>query len=192
MKNTIIKAPSADKTSISDFFYYSNRVSSGNKFTLSHFTPDKSDYQTWMAYLRSQNIAYNTTELIAAIRRYGYVGTKSFLLSNPPLTEDNTYQIVEWEGEVFLVNKANSRESLKISNSTNKAIKANIPPTLAARMRGVEAPPAEPTRRERPTAAAAAHATQEPGVRRRGRPAGGTATPAPPANAEALAAALMV
>jgi hypothetical protein len=39
-------------------------------------------------------------------------------------------------------------------------------------MRGVEAPPAEPTRRERPTAAAAP-TTQEPGVRRRGRPAGG-------------------
>jgi hypothetical protein len=188
-KNTILRVPSADKTSISDFLYYSNRASSGNKFTLSHFTPDKSDYQTWMAYLRSQNIAYNTTELIAAIRRYGYVGTKSFLLSNPPLTEDNTYQIVEWEGEVFLVNKANSRESLKISNSTNKAIKANIPPTLAARMRGVEAPPAEPTRRERPTAAAAAPATQEPGVRRPGRPAGRTAAPAAPVNAAELTAA---
>jgi hypothetical protein len=55
-------------------------------------------------------------------------------------------------------------------------------------MRGVEAPPAEPTRRERPTAAAAP-ATQEPGVRRPGRPAGRTAAPAAPVNAEALTAA---
>lgn len=183
-KNTIIRVPSADKISINDFSYYVNR---GNKFTLNFFTPDKSDYQIWMAYLRSQNIAYNTTDLIAAIGRYRFSGIRNFLLSNPPLTEDNTYQIVEWEGEVFLVNKANSRESLKLSNATYKALKANIPPALAARMRGVEAPPAEPTRRGRPTAAAAA--AQEPGVRRRGRPAGGTAAPATPVNAEALAAA---
>lgn len=184
-KNTILKVPSANKTSLNNMAVYRD---GGNRFTLSSFTPDKSDYQTWMAYLRSQNIAYNTTELLETIQ-YRSTGNRSFLLSNPPLTEDNTYQIVEWEGEIFLVNKANSRESLKISNNTDKAIKANIPPTLAARMRGVEAPPAEPTRRERPTAAAAAPATQEPGVRRRGRPAGGTAAPAPPANAEALAAA---
>jgi hypothetical protein len=184
-KNTIIKAPSADKTSINNILVYRD---GGNKFTLSRLTPDKSDYQTWMAYFRSQNIAYNTTELLGTIQ-YRSTYNRSFLLSNPPLTEDNTYQIVEWEGEVFLVNKANSRESLKISNNTDKAIKANIPPTLAARMRGVEAPPAEPTRRERPAAAAAAPATQQPGVRRRGRPAGGTAAPAAPVNAEALTAA---
>lgn len=184
-KNTIIKVPSVNKLNISGISTYINR---GNKFTLSSFSPDKSDYQTWMAYLRSQNIAYNTTDLIAAIGRYRFSGIRSFLLSNPPLTEDNTYQIVEWEGEVFLVNKANSRESLKISNATDKALKANIPPALAARMRGVEAPPAEPTRRERPTAATAP-ATQEPGVRRPGRPAGRTAAPAAPVNAEALTAA---
>lgn len=166
-KNTIIKVPSVNKLDISGISTYIDR---GNKFTLSSFTPDKSDYQTWMAYFRSQNIAYNTTDLLATVGRYRSSGTKNFLLSNPPLTEDNTYQIVEWEGEVFLVNKANSRESLKLSNATNKALKANIPPSLAARMRGVEAPPAEPTRRR---TAAAAPATQEPGVRRRGRPAGG-------------------
>ena len=175
-KNTIIRVPSADKIEINDFYYYANR---GNKFTTTGFSPDKSDYQTWIAYLRSQNIAYNTTELLAAVGRYRSSGTRNFLLSNPPLTEDNTYQIVEWEGEVFLVNKANSRESLKLSNATDKALKANISPALAARMRGVEAPPAEPTRRGRTTPAdlgageRVAAATQEPGVRRRGRPAGG-------------------
>lgn len=184
-KNTILRVPSVNKLDTSGISTCINR---GNKFTFSSLTPDKSDYQTWMAYLRSQNIAYNTTDLIAVVGRYRSSGTRNFLLSNPPLTEDNTYQIVEWEGEVFLVNKANSRESLKLSNATNKALKANISPALAARMRGVEAPPAEPTRRGRPTAAAAP-ATQEPGVRRRGRPAGGTAAPATPVNAEALAAA---
>ena len=184
-KNIILRVPSVNKLDISGISTYINR---GNKFTLNSFSPDKSDYQTWIAYLRSQNIAYNTTDLIAAVGRYRSSGTRNFLLSNPPLTEDNTYQIVEWEGEVFLVNKANSRESLKLSNATDKALKANIPPALAARMRGVEAPPAEPTRRERPTAATAP-ATQEPGVRRPGRPAGRTAAPATTVNAEALTAA---
>ena len=129
----------------------------------------RADLNSWKAffeYLRSQNLAYDTNQLLSKLSTSYYTGEK-FAKADPPLTEDNLYKIVEYEGVVYLVNKTNSRESKKISPQSNKVIKANIPPNLAARMLGVE-PPARP-------AAAAGRRGRTAGTTRQTEP---TAAPA--------------
>jgi hypothetical protein len=129
----------------------------------------RADLESWRAffeYLRSQNLAYNTNQLLGMFRNTYYTGER-FAKANPPLTEDNLYKIVEYEGVVYLVNRTNSRESRKISPNSGKLIKASIAPNLAARMLGVE-PPARP-------AAAAGRRGRTAGTTRQAEP---TAAPA--------------
>jgi len=121
--------------------YYENQWLDTGRFA----GPSRADLNSWKAffeYLRSQNLAYDTNQLLNRFRYTYYIG-ENFAKADPPLTEDNIYKIVEYEGVVYLVNKTNSRESKKISSNSGKLIKANIPPNLAARMLGVE-PPARP------------------------------------------------
>jgi hypothetical protein len=130
-------------------------------------TNSTESWKAYFDYLRSQNIAYNTRELENILSYSGgyYTGNK-FAKANPPLSESNSYKIVEYEGVVYLVNRTNSRESKKISPKSGKLIKASINPRLAAQLLGTPLPTATPT------------AT----TGRRERPAGGTrqTAPAPP------------
>ena len=122
--------------------------------------------ESWKAYfdyLRSQNIAYDTRELETILSDSYYTGGK-FAKANPPLSESNSYKIVEYEGTIYLVNKNNSRESKKISDNTGKLIKASINPRVAAQLLGTPLPAATPTI-----------------TSRRGRPAGTTTQPTPTA-----------
>jgi len=122
-----------------------------------------SSYDGWknyFEYLRSLDLAYNTNQLENIFRNPYYAG-ENFAKAGPPLTEDNIYKIVEYEGVVYLVNKNNPRESKKISPNSGKLIKASIPPNLAARMLGTAAPTTPTT------------------TGRRGRPTGGTTQPTP-------------
>ena len=127
---------------------------------------DLNSWKAFFKYLRDQNLAYNTDQLLGKFRNTYYTGEK-FAKANPPLTEDNLYKLVEYEGIVYFVNKTNPKESKKVSPSSGKLIKASIAPNLAARMLGVE-PPA------RPAAAAG----------RRGRAAGAARQQAPAAPAQ--------
>jgi len=119
-------------------------------------------WKVFFEYLRSQNLAYNTNQLLDVLQSTYYTGER-FAKANPPLTEDNIYKIVEYEGVVYLVNKANSRESRKISPNSGKVIRVSIAPNLAARMLGVE-PPARP-------AAAAGRRGRTAGTTRQAEPA---------------------
>lgn len=103
-------------------------------------------WRTYFEYLRSQNLSYDSNQLIAIASRpyYSGAGGETFLRANPPLSEDNIYKVVEFEGTLYLVNKNNPRESKKILSS-GKLGKANINPRLAASMLGTTPPPA-PTR----------------------------------------------
>jgi hypothetical protein len=118
-------------------------------------------WKAYFDYLRSQNLAYDTRELETIFSNTYYTGTK-FAKANPPLSESNSYKIVEYEGTIYLLNKNNSRESKKISPNTGKLIKASINPRVAAQLLGTPLPAATPTT-----------------TGRRGRPAGATTQPAP-------------
>ena len=119
-------------------------------------------WKAYFDYLRSQNLAYDTRELETVLNDSYYTGAK-FAKANPPLSESNSYKIVEYEGTIYLLNKNNSRESRKISPNTGKLIKASINPRVAAQLLGTPLPAATPTTT----------------TGRRGRPAGATAQPAP-------------
>jgi hypothetical protein len=153
-----------DKSSVP--YYYKNNGGQGvNKVATQEI------WSEYFNYLRSQNIAYDTNQLLSTLRN-GYYTGENFIKANPPLTEDNIYKIVEYEGVVYLVNKTNPRESKQISPQTNKVIKANIPPNTAARMLGTPVAQARPAV---PAAAGAGQAVAAPlGRRGRGRPVGTT------------------
>ena len=127
---------------------------------------DKNMWKGYFDYLRSQNIAYNTNDLIARIQD-DWRGGEKFALANPPLTADNPYTIKQYEGVIYLVNRDNPQESRKISNVSNRVIKANLKPQQVAQILGIQ-PPAAPAA---PAAAAG----------RRGRPADGAARQQAPA-----------
>ena len=102
--------------------------------------------ESWKAYfdyLRSQNLAYSTPQLVALMNAYPYGGAK-FAKADPPLTEDNIYKVAEYEGTIYLVNKNNPRESKKISSSSDRLIKASIPPRVAAQLLGTPLPASTP------------------------------------------------
>jgi len=122
---------------------------------------NESSWKAYFDYLRSQNLAYNTREL-ETLANNSYFGGTKFAKANPPLTEDNIYKIVEYEGTIYLVNKNNPRESKKVSSSSERLIRASISPTLAAQLLGTPQPTA-------------------PASRRRGRTAGTTRQQAPAA-----------
>jgi hypothetical protein len=109
----------------------------------SHGSNSTESWKAYFDYLRSQNLAYNTSELENMLRDGYYTGVK-FAKANPPLSEDNSYKIAEYEGSVYLVNKNNPRESKKISPQTAKLIRANITPRVAAQMLGVPVAQAAP------------------------------------------------
>jgi hypothetical protein len=104
---------------------------------------------SFIAYLRATGQAYNTEQLVNTIknsREWNRSGdtVKSFIANNPPVTADNRYTPVEYEGQYLLLNRNSPRESLGISSNTGKLIKANIPASLATRiLRTIQ--PTEPT-----------------------------------------------
>jgi hypothetical protein len=116
---------------------------------------------SFIAYLRATGQAYNTDQLVNTIknsREWNRSGNtvKAFIANNPPVTADNRYTPVEYEGQYLLVNRDSPRESLGISSNTGKLVKAAIPASLATRiLRNIQ--PVEP-------AAPAVEPTVEPAV----------------------------
>jgi len=103
---------------------------------------------SFIAYLRATGQAYNTDQLINTIknsREWNRSGNtvKAFIANNPPVTADNRYTPVEYEGQYLLLNRNSPRESLGISSNTGKLVKAAIPASLATRiLRSIQ--PVEP------------------------------------------------
>ena len=128
-------------------------------------------WQSYFTYLRSINRSYNSNELLRILKTDTYgargkVAKKAFIRANPPITDDSTYRPVMNGDTALLVNLQNPRESFKISDTSGKLLKANVPSSLARQLTG----------QGQPAAAAAA-----PAAGRRGRPAGQPNAPQPAA-----------
>jgi hypothetical protein len=136
---------------------------------------DEGAFRAYFNWMRNENKVYESGELIRYWKStYGnQQAKKDWFRAQPPLSPTDRYAIATGANDInYLINKANPRESLKLSDS-GKLVKANIPTAMARQLTG--ATPDDAT----PVAAAAA-------TGRRGRPAG--VANAPRAAAPAAAA----
>jgi hypothetical protein len=111
-------------------------------------------WSEYFNYLRSQNLAYDSTQLLPLASSQYYAGSK-FLAANPPLTADNTYKPVQYEGTWYIINQNNPSESKKLSPQTGNLLRANLTPAKVSTILGTR-PPAGAVRGTRTPAAAAA------------------------------------
>ena len=111
-------------------------------------------WSEYFNYLRSQNLAYNSAQLLALASSQYYAGEK-FLAANPPLTADNIYRPAQYEGTWYIINQNNPSESRKLSPQTGNLLKANLTPAKVSTILGTR-PPAGAVRGTRTPAAAAA------------------------------------
>jgi len=96
-------------------------------------------WSEYFAYLRSQNLAYNSSQLLPLAGSQYYAGAK-FLAANPPLTADNPYTPAQYEGTWYLVNQNNPSESRKVSPQTGNLLKANLNPAKVSIILGTRPP----------------------------------------------------
>ena len=129
---------------------------------------DEGAWRSYFNYLRNENIVYEGNQLQQWFRGgYSVNAKKAWFRSQPPMSPTDRYAVaIGANGINYVVNKANPRESLKLSDS-GKLVKANIPTALARQLIG--ATPDEAT----PVVGQAA----APVGTRRGRPAGVPNTP---------------
>jgi hypothetical protein len=126
---------------------------------------DEGAWRAYFTYLRNENTFYDGSRL-AQWFRSAYVNSESrkgWFNAQPPLAPTDQYATAVYNNQYFVINKANPRESLRLSD-TGKLVKANILPAVARQLLGGTTAPDEPT----PAAAATG---------RRGRPAGVPNTP---------------
>jgi len=126
---------------------------------------DEASWKAYFAYLRNENKVYSGEELVRIWKNSGNTESrKAWFRAQPPFSPTDQYApVIGGNGVFYMVNKANPRESFKLSDSTSKLVKANIPPAMARQL--TTATPDEAT-----PVAVAPQAT--PGAPRRGRPAG--------------------
>jgi hypothetical protein len=120
---------------------------------------------SYFNYLRQTNKSFNDNELLEILRSAVNIESKRvFARNNPPVNADNRYRVVEREGNVYVVNTQNPRESLMLSSSRNNLKQASISTPLAAQLLGRQ-PQQAPGQ-------AVAQANDAVRAARRGRPAG--------------------
>lgn len=96
-------------------------------------------WSEYFNYLRSQNLAYDSTQLLSLTSSPYYAGAK-FLAANPPLTVDNIYKPAQYEGTWYLVNSNDPSESRKISPTSGNIVKAKLNARTAAAILGTTPP----------------------------------------------------
>jgi hypothetical protein len=122
---------------------------------------DNEMIQSYFAYLRQINKAFNDNELLSIMRSSGFASgptKKAFIQNNPPVDANNVYKAVMNGDDALLINTQNPKQSFMLSSSRNNLKQANISSALAAQLLGQQQAPAQP-----------AAGDQTP---RRGRPAG--------------------
>ena len=129
---------------------------------------DEGAWRSYFDYLRSENKFYEGSRLQQWFRQsQGYDNSKkAWFKAQPPLSPTDQYAIAVTNDNYYVVNKANPRESLKLSDSS-KLTKANIPASMAAQL--LRATPTAAAQEEPAAATPQAPADQ---IARRGRPAG--------------------
>jgi len=132
---------------------------------------DEGAWRAYFTYLRNENKFYEGSRL-AQWFRGSYTNNecrKAWFKAQPPLSPTDQYAVAVTAANYYLVNKANPRESLKLSDS-GKLVKANIPSALARQLLGTTQTQATPTA---PAAQfGAGQAVAAPLRTGRGRPAG--------------------
>jgi hypothetical protein len=129
------------------------------------------DYRAYFNWMRNENKVYESELVIRTWRNiWGGLDTKKdWFKAQPPFSPTDQYApAVSADGTCYLVNKQNSRESLKLSDS-GKLVKANIPTAVARQL--TNATPDQATPAVVAAATPAANAAT-PAAGRRGRPAG--------------------
>ena len=122
---------------------YGRRGTGWNSIDTSN-SMDKGAWRAYFAYLRNENIVYDGTLLTQWFRSsYGTEIKKAWFNAQPPLSPTDRYAIVITDNIYYLVNKANPRESLRLSSS-GKLVKANIPSAMARQLLGATPDQATP------------------------------------------------
>ncbi len=126
------------------------------------YSSDPAVYRAYYTYLGTQNKKFSDNDIVGAVRSAGQATGNSrvgnaIIEAQPPMVEGNLMKPIMYNGNGYIINTQNPRESFGVSSASGKLVKANISPAMAAAMLGLPAP----------AAAAAAG--------RRGRPAGGGA-----------------
>jgi hypothetical protein len=145
---------------------------------------DEGAWRAYFTYLRNENKVYEGNRL-ASWFKGAYTNQecrKAWFTAQPPLSPTDQYATAVYNDQYFVINKANPRESLRLSD-TGKLVKANILSSVARQLLGTT--PDEAT----PTAAAAqfgaGQAVAAPLRTGRGRPAGVPNAPQAAAPADA-------
>jgi hypothetical protein len=127
---------------------------------------------SYFNYLRQINKSFNDNDLLGILRSSVNMESKRiFARNNPPVDANNRYRVVEREGNVYVVNTQNPRESFMLSTSRNNLKQASISTPLAAQLLGRQ-PQQAPGQ-------AVAQANDAVRAARRGRPAGVPNAPRP-------------
>jgi hypothetical protein len=128
--------------------------------------------RSYFTYLRSINKSFNDSELLNIFRSGAGLNNKQvFAKNNPPVDANNRYRVAVIEGNVYIVNTQNPRESFMLSTSRNNLKQASISTPLAAQLLGRQ-PQQAPGQ-------AVAQANDAVRAARRGRPAGVPNAPRP-------------
>jgi hypothetical protein len=149
-------------------FSYGGRREWRGRDTYTNFTTEQ--LQSYFTYLRGTNQAFDAEGLKTILGSGGYGMDsrikKAFIANNPPVADTSTLKPAMNGDTALLINVANPKDSFKISDTSGKLVKANVPSALARQLLGQGQP------------AAGQVAAQAGGVVRRGRPAGVPNTPA--------------
>jgi hypothetical protein len=106
-------------------------------------------------YLRTKNFTINDTLLQSIAKRTqaedGLIN--AFMNSNPPLSDYNSYVPVVDEGTLYLVNKRNRRDSLKMSPASGRLVNAILSQGRYNQLLGTQPEPAAAPAQQQPAAA---------------------------------------
>jgi hypothetical protein len=145
---------------------------------------NEAEWRAYFAYLRNENIVYEGSRLQQWFRDgYSTNAKRAWFIAQPPISPTDRYAVATGANGInYVINKANPRESLKLSDS-GKLVKANIPAAMARQLTGATPDEATPAAQF-----GAGQAVAAPLRTGRGRPAGvpnapRAAAPAAPAAA---------
>jgi hypothetical protein len=182
--NVVLVAPNAEhpiftinkdlQTDFITYRSYGDRRGDWRAYDSSNRLEQIEYWQVYFNYLRSQGKTYDDVALERIFNDNGVrlSAKTNFVNANPPLNPANIYRPFVVDDNVLLLNTATPSMS-KTIGSRGSLIRSPVNPATARRLMGtVATEPEAPEAQAEPTPAAAA-APQEPGVRRRGRPAGG-------------------
>ncbi len=111
------------------------------------YSSDPAVYRAYYTYLGTQNKKFSDNDIVGAVRSAGQATGNSrvgnaIIEAQPPMVEGNLMKPIMYNGNGYIINTQNPRESFGVSSASGKLVKANISPAMAAAMLGLPAPAA--------------------------------------------------